>query len=334
MATMTDVAALAGVSTATVSHVINGTRFVREETRELVLEAIRRTGYTPNTIARSLVTASTNTIGLVLSATMNPYFGELVQAIDASLGPKGYSLLLSDSHDDPAGQLSSLRGLLQRRVDGMIVAPAADPTGEAMAQLAAAPVPTVLVDRLASADFDQVGAENVNATAALVGHLVEAGHRRIAFVAGLAGLITTEERLAGYRLGLERAQLPYDRKLVVYGRSDALPAHDGVLSLLRSRRRPTAVVVGNNHMTIGTVQALREAGLRVPGDIALAVYDDFEWADFFHPRLTAMAQPVEEIGRTAVELLLRRLVEPDRLPQTVRLDPRFVHRDSCGCHDG
>lgn len=304
MATMAEVAALAGVSTTTVSHVLNGTRNVAEETRRRVLEVVEQTGYTQNTVARSLATASTATIGLALSAISNPYFMGLVQVLEVELRAAGYLILLADTKDDPDEELRVVRLLHSRRVDGIVLAPSADPERRALAYLGRQGLPAVLVDRLASDVFDQVGVENVHAASGLVEHLASLGHRRIAMVHGRDGLTTTTERLEGYRLGLERSGLAFDPLLVVSGSSDVAPARRAVLGLRDLPDPPTALVVGNNLMTIGALQGLQDLHLRVPDDVALVSFDDFEWADLFHPRLTVAAQPVPDIGAEAARLFL------------------------------
>ncbi|MFD0314266.1 LacI family DNA-binding transcriptional regulator [Streptomyces flavalbus] len=336
MATMADVARSAGVSVATVSHVLNGTRPVLPHTRQAVLDAIDELGYTPNTLARSLVTSRTRSIGLAVSAISNPYFTEILQGVEASALERGYGLLIADPHDDPRHERKAVQLLHERRVDGMIVAPSADPS-DLLAYLGRHDVPAVFLDRLvdASADraprYDQVCAENAAPTAGLVTHLAGLGHRRIALVAGLPGLSTTGERISGYRSGLAAAGLPHDERLVAHGDSEAAGAERATAALLALADPPTALVTANNAMTIGALRALRDRGLSVPGDIALCCFDDFAWADLFTPRLTAVAQPSRALGAEAVRLLLDRLATPDRPTRTVRLPCAFVHRTSCGC---
>ena len=324
---MAEVARLAGVSTATVSHVLNGTRPVREHTRRQVLAAVEQVRYTPNAAARSLATAQTRTLGLALSAISNPYLGELLGAIEDESTAAGYTLLLTDPHDDPGYEVTAV-SRLRSRVDGVLLAPSAD-SARTLDALAAQKVPTVLVDRMIGGSHDEVGTENVEPVAGLVEHLAGAGHTRIGFVAGHAGLATTVERLDGYRLGLRRAGLEYS--LVVDGHSEAEPARRAVRELLAAPDRPAALITGNNAMTIGAVQAAHDAGLRIPDDVALAAFDDFPWADAFSPRLTVVAQPFAEIGREAVRMLLRRMESPETEPRSVRLPTRFAHRESCGC---
>ncbi len=184
-----------------------------------------------------------------------------------------------------------------------------------------------------AAPFDQVSAENVEPTTRLVTHLAELGHRRIGLVAGLPGLSTTGERIAGYRHGLAAAGLPYEERLLAHGDSESAAAERATETLLSLAAPPTALITANNAMTIGALRALRERGLTVPGDLALCCFDDFAWADLFEPRLTAIAQPSKEIGAEAVRLLLDRLASPDRAARVVRLPCTFVHRSSCGCPD-
>ncbi len=330
MATMADVARMAGVSTATVSHVLNGTRPVRASTREQVLSAVAATHYTPNTVARSLATARTTTMGLVLSAISNPYFGQLLSAAESAAAAAGYTLLLVDPHEDPDYELTVVTRLHHHRVDGVVLAPSARPD-DTLAYLARHQVPTVLLDRLIDAGHDQVGPENRASTAGLTGHLADHGHTRIGLVAGLDGLSTTTERREGYRDALRARGLPVDPELEVGGASETVAARRATHRLLALDDRPTAIVAGNNSMTIGVMQALRDAGLSVPRDVAVAAFDDFAWADLFAPRLTVAAQPFDEIATTAVRLLLDRIATPDAPPTTRRLLPRLVVRESCGC---
>lgn len=331
MATMADVAERAGVSTTTVSHVLNGTRPVAETTRQRVLNAIEETGYIHNTVARSLATSSTLTIGVAISAISNPYFIDLVHALEAEIRAAGYILLLGDTQDDPVEELRIIRSLHSRRVDGLVLAPSGDPDRRALRYLREQGLPTVLVDRLASAEFDQVGVENCDSTSQLVSHLASIGHHRIAIVCGQDGLTTTTERLDGYRAGLRRAGLDVVPDLVATGSSDVEPARRAVRDLMSLSEPPSAIVAANNSMTIGVMAGLADSGLQVPSDVALVGFDDFDWADLFHPRLTVVAQPIAEIGAAAAGLLLARLRDRDRPPETVQLPTRFVHRESCGC---
>ncbi|HEV7908589.1 MAG TPA: LacI family DNA-binding transcriptional regulator [Pseudonocardiaceae bacterium] len=324
MVTMRDVAALAGVSITTVSHVINETRPVAADTKERVQKAIEGTGYTGDAIARSLVMGGTKSLGLAVSLVSHPYFAELIAAIESEATRSGYSLILIDTRDTAESEQAAVRMLRSRRVDGLLLTPSAGAGTAVLPELRRLGIPTVLVDRLAvSKDLDQVGPENVQATSSLVRHLAERGHRRIGMVTGQAGLATTDERVLGYRLGLGRAGLAWDDELVANGELGPL---------LDLAAPPTAVVAGNHMVTMAVLREARRRGVRIGQDLAVVSYDEVEWAELVYPPLTTMAQPIEEIGRTAVRLLLARITDPDRAPETIRLAPSLKHRRSCGCH--
>src|SRR3954468_3353006 len=225
MVTMSDVARLAGVSVTTVSHVVNGTRPASAATRRRVLAAHERTGSSPNTIARALARARTQSLGLAIGGLGNPYLSELIAAVERAATAAGYTLLLGDTRDDPEHEARIVGALVERRVDGLLLAP----SGPAPAEHS---VPVVLLDRCLDAGLDQVGSENAEPTAELVTHLAGLGHRRIGMVAGLGGLATTDERIAGYRLGLERSGLAYDAALVEEGGSQRDLAREAAHRLL------------------------------------------------------------------------------------------------------
>jgi LacI family transcriptional regulator len=331
--TMADVAAQAHVAVSTVSHVVNGTRPVSAVLQGRVLEAIRQSGYSPNAVARSLATSDTHLIGVVMSALTNRFFVSVVAAIDRAGRRHGYSSVLADSRDRVDDEAEAVNMLLSRRVDGILLASAAGDQEVVLDKLVTEGVPTVLIDRFVDDRFDQVGAENLEATASLVQHLAALGHSRIAFVSGMKGLSTTSERVAGYRLGLERAGLCFQRDLVCSGRSAAEPAEGAVTSLLARREPPTAIVSSNHYMTIGVLRALQRRGMRVPEDIALVAYDDLDFGDVLQPRMTVIAQPVSEIANKAVNLLISRISGKDkrREPQRIQVAATFIHRESCGC---
>ena len=335
LSTIKDVARLAGVSVATVSHVLNGTRFVSVPTRERVEQAVATLGYVSNSAAASLRSGRTQTFGLVMSAVMNPYFNEVVTSIERSTVASGYSLLLADHRDEAELEYRSVLNLGTHKVDGLLLQPSADPS-RAVEFLQERSVPTVFVDRFdtsGGADgYDFAGTENHDATVEVVRHLIEHGHRRVGMVSGQAGSSTTEERIAGYRAALDAAGLPHDPALIEPGHSDEKLAERATHRLLDLADPPTALFSGNNRMTIGIMQALRTRGIVPPEGIALGVFDDFPWADLFLPRLTCAAQRAEEIGAASVDLLLRRIAEPDRPAETVRFPTDFRRRNSCGCH--
>ncbi|MGR2752612.1 LacI family DNA-binding transcriptional regulator [Agromyces arachidis] len=324
---MSEVARLAGVSQSTVSHVLNKTRRIAPETERAVLDALEQTGYVSDRVARSLRTGRTGTIGLAISAISNPYFAEVVHAIEREVTESGFTLLLSDTHDETDRELKVTRDLLAHRPDGVILAPSAHPE-RTLHLLQRQRVPVVLVDRTTEEvdGIDSVAVENVESMAELVGHVAGLGHRRIAYVSPLAGLTTSTRRLEGYRLGLERAGIEHDPRLE--GSFDGVPPEVALGELLAVEPAPTALIAGNNQTLIETMGALQRLGVTVPDDLSLGCFDDFPWAEFFSPRLTAVRQPVDLIGRTAAELLLSRLADVTMAPRSVTLRPTLVVRDS------
>jgi len=335
MATIIDVARRAGVSVSTVSHVVNETRRVNQSTRDVVEAAIAEVGYMPNSLARSLKRASTESVGIAISAMTNPYFSDIICAIESECSRLGLMVFLSDTQDDPSQELKVVRALHSRRVDGIILATSGDSNGAAISYLKEKRIPFVLVDRLVDADCDQVGVQNQTSMQELVQHLISHGHRRIGYVSGQPGFSTTNERIAGYRAALSEANLDFDAALVTPPSSHTDAAASATLALLDLQDPPTAIAAGNNMTLIGAMHALREKGLRVPADVALAGFDDFEWADYFEPRLTVVAQPCDAIGREAAALLIERIGDMAGQRRTMRLPTRLVIRGSCGClsHD-
>lgn len=328
---MGDVARIAGVSASTVSHVLNGTRKVNTATRLRVEAAIEETGYRRNVVARSLAAGRTHTVGLSISALTNPYFGSLVHAVERALSDAGYVLIVGDSHDDVTSEKRVTGSLLDRQVDGMIVAPAAGSERVTLPEITRTGTPLVLIDRGVDVGCDQVVPENFSSSRSLTEHLLDLGHRRIAVVRGLAGISSTIERFDGYAAALADRGIAIDPALVLDGESNTEAAEREVHALMSRADRPTALVSLNNAMTIGTLKAIRGLGLSIPADVAFLCYDDFEWSDLFEPRLTAAAQDVDTIGATAVEMLLRRIQGNDDAPQQIRVPTTFHHRNSCGC---
>lgn len=276
-------------------------------------------------------TVRNQSIGLAITAMSNPYFADVAQSIEAALSQAGFSLLLTDTHDDPRVELRAVMTLLTRPVDALILAPSADPSA-ALQHARQRGVPVVLLDRMTDFDFDQVTAESTEATAVLVEHLAHvAGHTKIAMISGKPGLATTMDSVLGYRTGLERNGLSVRDSYVVSGQSTSEGAAQALHKLLSLKDPPTAVVAGNNRMTIGAVRAARDASVSVPQDLALVAFDDFPWADLIRPRLTVMSQPTRAIGQQAAELVLSRLRNPEAPVRRVVLESSFVHRESCGC---
>ncbi|MEH0970287.1 LacI family DNA-binding transcriptional regulator [Micromonospora sp. CPCC 205546] len=326
-------ARIAGVSTTTVSHVLNKTRKVAPETEELVRKALESTGYRHNLAARALATQSTDTIGLAMSVVTNPYFAALIRDIERHLRRAGYTLILADTNDDPEVELDVINHLLARRVSGLIVNPLEgnEELTQCLRKLLDDELPTIFLDRRSTLPGDQVYSECVDSIHHLTAHLATQGHHRIGYVSGAMREMSAQDRLTGYRKAVAELGLATDQGLVIAGESDERVAEQRLVEHLASDEPATALVISNNQMTLGAMRAIRRAGLKVPRDIAVICYDDFEWADLFDPQISAMAQDAATLASSAVELLLARIRQPDRPPQSVVVPAAFRHRDSCGC---
>jgi LacI family transcriptional regulator len=323
---MTDVAQLAQVSVSTVSHVLNGTRFVAEETRTRVEQAATALGY----LIRKRDSPVGPTIGLALTGASNPYLAELILGVESEARRAGYAMLFCDTHDRPRTERDSVALLLSRRVDGIVLAPTENWEEHTLPLLRRQRTPYVLVDRFADVECDQVGTDSETAAAQLVEHLIKQKHTKIGMLVGLRGLSTSAERVRGYRRAHQAAGLAIRSELLRDGESTVAGGRRATLALLR-RGKMTALFSANNAMTIGALLALREEGLAVGRDLALVAFDDLEWGEAMDPPLTAAAQPFHAIGARAVQLLVRRLTDPMVSRHVVRLPASIEHRRSCGC---
>ena len=295
-ATIRDVARAANVSVATVSRVLNDTDPVSPATRERVVAAAAELDFVPHSAARSLSTRRTDTIGVILPDLHGEFFSELIRGIDLATRAHRLHLLLSHSHGDPHEVTAVLRAM-RSRVDAMVVmSPYAD-EGVLAAALGGR-TPVVLLGSGGEigghARFD---IDNLSGAYAMTDHLLEAGYRRIAFVAGPIGNIEASQRLAGYRAALAAHSQAIEQ--VVQGDFTQASGYDAARRLL-AEARPEAIFAGNDMMAIGCLQALRETGLRVPADVALAGFDDIPIARFVDPPLTTVGVPIAEIGRQAI----------------------------------
>jgi len=327
MATIVEVARLAGVSTSTVSHVLNGTRNVEPHTRKKVLDAIEKTGYRQDALARAMRRSRTDSIGLVVSDAGEPAFAQMVHGVEEAAASKGLTLILANSAEDPEREARAVQTLLERRVDGLILARCAQSASSVDAHVAAASPPVVLLDRIFDgAPCDQVGADNRESMRRLIEHLLRSGHRRFLLVAGDARVPTLRERLAGFRDAVAQAGLPHDALTVVEG-ADFADVRAEVTRAL-AKRAHTCVVAGSTPLAVVALECLRDAGIGVPSDVAFATFDGFNHSDLFEPSITTVRQPAFDMGVAAVGLLLERFAAPKTSPRTTRLQQRLELRSS------
>lgn len=327
--TIADVAREAGVSASTVSHVINNTRWVNPETAEAVRTAISTIGYRPNTLARSLARKNVSSIGIALSTSVNPFFNEVAATIEKACTARGLMVFLADTEENPERELEVVKALHGMQVAGIILAPCQSEFSETIEYLKMHSVPTVLVDRNSqNSSFDFVASENSVAISELVALLVEHGHREIGLVVGQSGFSSSNERIDGFLTGLKQAGVPFNESFIARGCVELESAIGQVTRLLERPDRPTALIGGNNLSTVAIVAAARKLQFAIPGELSVVGFDDFEWADYFEPRLTLVSQPWKEIGQLAAELILERVNGEHQGPRIVRCQPSLVSRAS------
>ena len=328
MATIKDVAKRAGVSVATVSYVVNGTRNVAPETAERVRAAMEELNYHPNAVAQSLRTRTTHVIGAVVSDISNPFFATLIRGAEDCARENGYSLLICNTSEKLENELVYLQLLSRKRVDGMILAPTGK-NDELIRDLIARGMQIVFIDRkLEGIEAPAVLSENEEGAYRATQHLIERGHRRIGIVLGLPHVSTTTERLRGYERALTDSGLEIDRSLIVYGHSQVKEGKKACLELLDRKDRPTAVFATNNLMTLGVMMAIHELGLRCPQDVSVVGFDDFEWAAAFEPPLTTVAQDPYRIGEGAIRMLVTNLRNSNHSFSEMRMGVQLIVRGS------
>ncbi|ELT45911.1 LacI family DNA-binding transcriptional regulator [Arthrobacter nitrophenolicus] len=329
MTTMVKVAKLAGVSISTVSHVLNGTRHVNDETRQKVLKAIEETSYRQDALARAMRRNRTDSIGLIVSDGGEPAFAEMIRGVEETAAKQGVTLLLANSAEDPRREARAVQALLERRVDGIILARAAGSGPEALADFAGQGTPLVLMDRLSEDPFDQVGVENRAPVKELVQHLTGQGHERILLVAGDTRVATLRERHEAFTDAMESAGVPAAKQLVVIAES-AKKTDAGIRAALSRSTPPTAVIACSTVLAAAALRQIQQRGLRLPDDLAFAAFDGFAYADLFEPQLTTVRQPAFQVGATAAELLAKRIADKGAEPSVVRLAPTIEYRASTG----
>jgi LacI family transcriptional regulator len=328
--TIRDVAARAGVSTATVSRALNGAPSVKPDVRARVLAAARDLGYTPNGIARSLRTQRTGTIGLLLRDVANTNFSLVCKGAQDVAAARGYNVLVGSSEGDPAREREFIDALLRRRVDGLILYVADEERSES-ARVRAQGIPVVLVEsRVRGLATDQVLCDNAGGARAAVARLLGLGHRRIDILAGTQTRTPGREKLRGYVEAYQGAGLRHDERWI-HGVSDLdARARARLLGALRGDGAPTAVFCATAHLTIEFLKLVRDAGIRVPDDLSVIGFDNAELAGLLSPPLTAVERDLQRIGADAASLLLDRMTgEAGGRPRRITVPMRLVDRASC-----
>ena len=325
--TIADVAERSGVSTATVSRVLSGAAPARDTTRERVLAAARELDYRPSGIARALKRSETRTIGLLITDIGNPFFPQIVRAVEDEAHRRGYGVVLCNAADDPERELAYLDVLLERRVDGLIVA-SARTTRRHAARLASVPMPVVLVNAEGPAgSLPRIAVAHRRGARLAAEHLLALGHRRLGHITAPTSLAGAARlRLAGVIDALRSAGLDATELAVSAGDELVEGGARAMEELLATRPDVTGIVCYNDLTAVGALRSARAAGLRVPEDVSIVGFDDIELAAWTDPPLTTVRQPTDVLGRWAVE----RLTEPPAASanRRVTLEPTLVVRGS------
>jgi len=332
MSTIHDVAERAGVSAMTVSRVINRSNYISPKTRERVEAAIAELGYVPNTLARSLRLKGTKTLALILSDITNPFFTTLGRGVQDVARTAGFNVIFCNTDESETEQAEQLITLVQKRVDGVLLVPAAS-SAEPVAYLKKHKIPVVVLDRrVDDCAVDSVRCDSEAGAYQLTRLLLGLGHRCIAMLSGPATVSTAADRVAGYRRALAESDLGASAERVFHGPYTPAGGRAMACAALAQHPRPTAFFAANNFIAVGAYQALNEAGLSVPEDVAIVAFDDLPLSTMIEPVFTVAAQPAYEMGQRATQLLLARLggEEPADCHEVILPFEIIVRRSSSG----
>ncbi|WP_433190634.1 LacI family DNA-binding transcriptional regulator [Actinoallomurus sp. CA-150999] len=330
--TLADVARRAQTSTAVVSYVINnGPRPVAASTRERVLQAIAELGYRPDRVARALRAKRSGVIGVLLPDTANPFFASLGQAIEAAAFDAGRLVVVGNARFDPDREEAYVHAFLDSRAEGLVVVSTRH-SPRAVDALASAPVPAVYVHHAPpGTPSAAVLADNDGGGQLATTHLLDHGHESVAVLAGPDDAGPVGGRVAGWQRALAEHGVPDDRRIESRGALTRAGGHAGMRRLLEHEDRPTAVFAVTDELAVGALHAIAEAGLRVPGDIALVGFDGVPEAEFTNPSMTTIGVPAERMARSAIASLDRAWQGQERPGGTEILPVSLIRRASCGC---
>jgi len=329
MVTIKDVAREANVSVATVSRVLNDSGPVSEKTRRLIREVAGKMRYVPHSGARSLITSKTETLGVLLPDLYGEFFSEMIRGMDDTAQRNGFHLLISRAYADRHGIETAIRAM-RGRVDGVVVM-SPDLDSESLLNLPST-MPVVLLCSVSRGNgIDSLTIQNCRGAREMVTHLLGLGHRRIAIIKGSPRNYDAAERLRGYRIALREAGIVPDPSLELVGNFTEAGGHAAAMELLGMRVRPTAIFAANDSMAIGALSALRESGVEVPEEMAVAGFDDIPLARYMDPPLSSVHVPICELGARAVEILLEGLAHKNgHARKRERVSTKLVIRSSTG----
>jgi LacI family transcriptional regulator len=324
-----EIARDSGVSIATVSRALHGRRNVDPVLREKVEQTAAALGYRPNMVARNLRTQRTGTIGVIVPNIGNAYFADIVRAIQDVATASKYTALVINSDSSAIHEDAAIRTLDERQVDGLILVSSTGVASHALASLIGRGAAVLAADRaIRGVDVDHVLVDTRTGTREAVAHLAALGRRRIAFIAGPKGLWTAGEKLAGFKEGLRKAGLKFDKSLVLAGAYTFESGEAQAHALLALKPRADAVIIANNLMTLGAMRVFLRQSIAMPKDLALVGFDDAAWTDVVRPAVSVVSQPARELGALAMKTILARLEAPGSAPVRQMLETQFLPRES------
>ncbi|MFU8862053.1 MAG: LacI family DNA-binding transcriptional regulator [Cyclonatronaceae bacterium] len=327
-----DVAYRAGVSTASVSRVMNKMKYVSPDVKQRVERAIAELHYTPNRVARRLRAreGDRKLLGALIPDIQNPFYVDVVRGIEEHTLQKDYAIYICNFDQDYNREKTYLKRLKSESVDGLIVAPYHE-GDKLVTSLVEDDFPIVCVDRgLSEVDVDLVIVDNEEGAYTAVKHLIDLGHSRIGFAGGLYSIPTSRSRRDGYIRALTEHKVPIEESLIKFGDSRHESGKKLATEFLNMPTPPTALFTGNNVITLGALETIHSRGIKIPHEIAIVGFDDMPWSISLNPPLTAVFQPGYEMGRQAAKMLFERLEQPDLKPRKIVLKTKLVVRQSCG----
>ena len=332
MVKIKDVADAAGVSTATVSRVLANKPHVRQEVKARVMKVVKKLNYRPNRVARSLRSQKSTIIGLIVSDIENPFFQQVGRAVEDAAHEQGYSVMLCNNDEDPDKEQRYLHLIRDENLAGIILSPTRQ-TADNFSATSELNMPMVVIDRrVSNVEIDNIIIDNVQAAQTITTHLIEHGYRRIGAIFGI-GSTTGRERREGFVQALKAHDLQPSTDLVKYANPREDDGFNTTLKLLQLPEAPEAILTSNSLLAAGALRALRESKKAIPEEVAFASFDETTWAKLIVPALTVIEQPTYEIGRTATELLIKRIQDPTRSTREVTLKSKLIVRQSCGCQE-
>jgi DNA-binding LacI/PurR family transcriptional regulator len=332
--TITEIAKAAGVSLTTVSRALNNADHpMNKDTRERVLQIAKEMGYQPNLVARSLRTDRTYSVGIIVENIQSPFAPSIIRGIQDHLKPEGYSSTIINSDWDPEVETDAILSLNNRKIDGIIFVETWHRSSEAVQMMTTKPF--VFVHRLFNGRCsNSVITDEYGGARLAVHHLLDLGHRRIAYINGPKDWDASQRRLMGYKEELADANIRYDRRLVKQGDWEVKGGYLATQALIGMENPPTAIFAANDLMALGAIYALQDKGLRVPQDIAIVGYDNRNFTSFTRPSITTVTLPCYEMGQAAAKLLLNFINDKVKETEPIEILGHLIIRESCGAKEG